>query len=79
MIASQSTPAAFLFITWGVTTVVLVALLSYRATLSSHGHQKFSDPSKRDHNQEETAVIAKRSRVAVRRIRRKAVKLIPGI
>jgi hypothetical protein len=61
MMASQSTPAAFLFITWGVTTVVLVALLSYRATLSSHGDQKFSDPSKRDHHQEETAVIAKRS------------------
>ena len=61
MIASQSTPAALLFITWGVTTVVLVALLSYRATLSSHGGQKFSDPSTRDHHQEEKAVIAKRS------------------
>jgi hypothetical protein len=61
MLASQSTPAAFLFITWGVTTVVLVALLSYRATLSSHGDQKFSDPAKQDHNQVEKAVIAKRS------------------
>jgi hypothetical protein len=50
MIASQSTPAAFLFITWGVTTVVLVALLSYRATLSSHGEQKKRRSSPRGHS-----------------------------
>jgi uncharacterized membrane protein len=61
MLASQSTAAAFLFITWGVVTVVLVALLSYRATLSSHGDQKFSDSAKQDHNKEERAVITKRS------------------
>ncbi len=61
MVASQSTAAAFLFIAWGVITVVLVALLSYRATLSSHGDQKFGDPAKQDKNREERAVIAKRS------------------
>ena len=61
MIASRSTAAAFLFITWGVITVVLVALLSYSATLSSHDDQKFSDPTKQDHNKMERGVIARRS------------------
>ena len=61
MIASQSTAAAFLFITWGVITVVLVALLSYSATLSSYDGQKFSDPTKQDQNKMKRGVIARRS------------------
>jgi hypothetical protein len=61
MEATRSTVFPLLYVSWGFITVVLVALLSYRATLSSHGEQKFSDPAKRDHHQEETAVIAKRS------------------
>ena len=61
MEASKSSLFPLLYISWGFITVVLVALLSYRATLSSHGNQKFSDPSTRDHHQEEKAVIAKRS------------------
>jgi len=63
MIASQSTPAAFLFITWGVITVVLVALLSYRATLLGEDDQTFANSATQDSREQELTLIARRSRL----------------
>ena len=60
-----SVPAVFTFIyvLWGFITVVLIALLSYRATLTSEGARNFSDDPTQDHHQQEMTFIARQSRL----------------
>jgi hypothetical protein len=64
MESSQATVFTWLYISWGVITVVLVVLLSYRATLSSGNDQTFSDATKQDPYQQEQRLIARSSRLA---------------
>jgi hypothetical protein len=52
-----------LYISWGVITVVLVALLSYRATLLSEGGNVFNDNATQDHHQHEMTLIARKSQL----------------
>ncbi len=59
----RSTVFPLLFISWGVITVVLVVLLSYRATLLSEHRQTFSDTATQDHFQHEMTLIARKSRL----------------
>jgi len=59
----RSTVFPLLFISWGVVTVVLVVLLSYRATLLSEHDQTFSDVAGQDHFQHEMTLIARKSRL----------------
>jgi hypothetical protein len=63
MEVSQSSIVALIFITWGVITVVLVALLSYLATLPSEDRQTFGDAPTQDHHQHELTLIARKSRL----------------
>ena len=59
----RSTVIPLLFISWGVITVVLVVLLSYRATLLSEHDQTFNDTAKQDQFQQEMTLIARKSRL----------------
>ena len=63
MDSSQSTVFPLLFISWGVITVVLVVLLSYRATLLIEDDQIFKDTAAEDHHQQEMTLIARQSRL----------------
>jgi hypothetical protein len=63
MKGSQSTVVALIFIAWGVITVVLVALLSYLATLPSEDRQTFGEAPMQDHHQDELTLIARKSRL----------------
>jgi predicted ABC-type exoprotein transport system permease subunit len=64
MEASQSTVFALVFISWGVITVILVVLLSYRATLLREDDPIFTVTSEIDHYQRQQSIIARRSRLA---------------
>ena len=57
----ESTVFPLLYISWGVITVVLVALLSYRATLLGEGNRIFNGTAVQDHHQQEMTLIARRS------------------
>ena len=59
----RSTVFPLLFISWGVITVVLVVLLSYRATLLSEHDQTFNDADTQDQFQQEMTLIARKSRL----------------
>ena len=59
----RSTVFPLLFISWGVITVVLVVLLSYRATLLSEHDQTFNDAATQDQFQQEMTLIARKSRL----------------
>ena len=63
MEGSQSTVVTLIFISWGVITVVLVALLSYLATVSSEDRQTFGGAPTQDHHQHELTLIARKSRL----------------
>jgi hypothetical protein len=63
MEGSQSNVFALIYIAWGFITVVLVALLSYRATLLNEDDQTFADTATQDHHQQEIALTARRSRL----------------
>jgi len=63
MEVSQSTVVSLIFILWGVITVVLVALLSYLATLPSEHRQTFGDGPTQDQHQHELTLIARKSRL----------------
>jgi hypothetical protein len=63
MEATRSTVFPLLYVSWGFITVILVALLSYRATLLSEGDQTFADTGTQDHRQQELTLIARRSRL----------------
>jgi hypothetical protein len=63
MEVTQSTVVSLIFILWGVITVVLVALLSYLATLPSEHRQTFGDAPTQDHHQHELTLIARKSRL----------------
>ena len=52
-----------LYILWGLTTLVLVILLSYRATLMSEDDQTFTSAPAQDHLQQEKRLIARSSRL----------------
>jgi len=64
MEASQSTLFTLLYIVWGVVTVVLVVLLSYRATLLREDDQILVDSAEPDHLQRQKTIIARRSLLA---------------
>jgi hypothetical protein len=64
MEASQSTLFTLLYIAWGAVTVVLVVLLSYRATLLREDDQILVDSGEPDHLQREKTIIARRSLLA---------------
>jgi hypothetical protein len=63
MDASKSSLFPLLYISWGFITVVLVALLSYRATLSGEADQTFTDSATKDSREQELTLIARRSRL----------------
>jgi hypothetical protein len=63
MEASESTIFPLLYISWGFITVVLVALLSYRATLLGKDDQTFADSATQDPREQELTLIARRSRL----------------
>jgi hypothetical protein len=57
---SQSLVLTLLLISWGVITVVLAALVIYRATLSSReDDQIFIDAAEQHHYQEQQLIIAR--------------------
>jgi hypothetical protein len=58
---SQSTLFALVYISWGVITVVLVVLLSYRATLLREEDQISIHTAELDHSQDKQTLIARRS------------------
>ena len=62
MDSSQSTVFPLLFISWGVITVVLVVLLSYRATLLTEDDQIFKETAQ-DYHQQEMTLIARKWRL----------------
>jgi hypothetical protein len=62
MDSSQSTVFPLLYISWGVITVVLVVLLSYRATLLTEDDQIFKETAQ-DYHQQEMTLIARKSRL----------------
>ena len=62
MDSSQSTVFPLLFISWGVITVVLVVLLSYRATLLTEDDRIFKETAQ-DYHQQEMTLIARKSRL----------------
>ena len=59
---SQSAVFTLVYISWGVITVVLVVLLSYRATLLTEDDQILMDTAEQDHYPQLT-LIARRSRL----------------
>jgi hypothetical protein len=63
----QDSPSVLLMlsmVSWGVITVVLVALVVYRGTLSAReDDQIFIDAAEQHHYQDQQAVIAKMSRL----------------
>jgi hypothetical protein len=61
MDSSQPTVFALVFITWGIITVVLVVLLSYRATVLREDDQITMNTAEQDHTQHKETVIARRS------------------
>jgi len=62
--ASRSLILNLLMISWGVITVVLVALVVYRGMLSSReDDQIFIDAAEQHHYQEQVAIIARMSRL----------------
>jgi len=63
MEASKSSLFPLLYISWGFITVVLVALLSYRATLLGEDDQTFADSATQDSREQELTLIARRSRL----------------
>jgi len=63
MEASKSSLFPLLYISWGFITVVLVALLSYRATLLGENDQTFADSATQDSREQELTLIARRSRL----------------
>jgi hypothetical protein len=63
MEASQPAVFTFIYVLWGFITVILVALLSYRATLLGEDGRIFSEVTTQDHHQQEMALIARRSRL----------------
>lgn len=64
MEASRSLILDLLMISWGVITVVLVALIVYRGTLSSReDDQIFIDAAEQHHYQEQLAIIERMSRL----------------
>ena len=57
-------PLAYLLLSWGVTTAVLVVLVVYRVTLSSReDDQIFIDDAERHYYEEQQAIIARMSRL----------------
>lgn len=64
MEASRSLILDLLMISWGVITVVLVALVVYRGMLSSReDDQIFIDAAEQHHYQEQVAIIEQMSRL----------------
>ena len=64
MEASRSLILNLLMISWGVITVVLVALVVYRGMLSSReDDQIFIDAAEQHHYKEQVAIIARMSRL----------------
>jgi len=63
MEASKSSLFPLLYISWGFITVVLVALLSYRATLLGEDDQTFANSARQDSREQELTLIARRSRL----------------
>jgi len=62
--ASRSLILNLLMISWGVITVVLVALVVYRGMLSSReDDQIFIDAAEQHHYKEQVAIIARMSRL----------------
>jgi len=61
--SSEATVFTMLYVSWGIITVVLVALLSYRATLMAKDHHIFNDAVPQDNYQQEITFIARRSRL----------------
>jgi hypothetical protein len=61
MDGSQPTMFALVFISWGIITVVLVVLLSYRATLLREDDQIPMHTAELDHSQHKETLIARRS------------------
>jgi hypothetical protein len=61
MNGSQSNVFSLVYISWGVITVVLVALLSYRATLLRADDQMSMHPAGVDHLQLQQTILARRS------------------
>ncbi len=59
----EGTVFTMLYISWGIITVVLVALLSYRATLMTKDHHVFNDAATQDQYQQEMTFIARRSQL----------------
>jgi hypothetical protein len=58
---SQSTIFTLVYISWGVITVVLVVLLSYRATLLRDEDQISMHTAEPDHYQGKHSLLARRS------------------
>jgi len=63
MEASQSDVFTLLFILWGFITVVLIALLSYRATLLKESVESSVDGAELRRLREEQAFIVRRARL----------------
>ena len=61
MNGSQSNFFSLVYISWGVITVVLVVLLSYRATLLRSDDQFSMHPAEVDHLQHQQSILARRS------------------
>jgi hypothetical protein len=61
MEASQSTLFTLVFISWALITVVLVVLLSYRATLLRKDEPVSMDTAELDHYQHKQTLIARKS------------------
>src|ERR1700674_3690693 len=61
MNGSQSNVFSLVYISWGVITLVLVVLLSYRATLLRSDDQMSMDPAGVDHLQLQQTILARRS------------------
>ena len=61
--SSEATVFTMLYVSWGIITVVLVALLSYHATLLGENHQAFADSATQDSREQELTLIARRSRL----------------
>ncbi len=59
----EATVFTLLYVSWGFITAVLIALLSYRATLLGEGDRLFNGAAAQDHHQQEMTLIARRSRL----------------
>ena len=60
---SQSTIFTLVYISWGLISVILVVLLSYRATLLREDDRNFRNTPDPDHYQSQKTYIARKSRL----------------